>query len=129
MNELTSRLASRGGRLCGWRALETIRVERGIPRFGADMDETNLAPEAIDERAISYSKGCYIGQEVIARVRTYGQVAKSLQSLKMKGDDVSIPRQGREGLSRRSRSRVKSQRLFCRQCTNLSLPWATFDAV
>ncbi len=94
MNELASQLLSRGGRLCGWRALETIRVERGIPRFGADMDETNLAPEAIDERAISYSKGCYIGQEVIARVRTYGHVAKSLQSLKMEGDDVSIPAKG-----------------------------------
>ncbi|HEY3856302.1 MAG TPA: glycine cleavage T C-terminal barrel domain-containing protein [Verrucomicrobiae bacterium] len=94
MNELAGRLVSRGGRLCGWRALEAIRVERGIPRFGADMDETNLAPEAIDERAISYSKGCYIGQEVIARVRTYGHVAKSLQSLKMEGNDASIPAKG-----------------------------------
>lgn len=42
------------------------------------MDETNLVPEAgIESRAISYSKGCYIGQEVIARIRTYGQVAKT----------------------------------------------------
>ncbi len=47
------------------------------------MNETNLAPEALDERAISYSKGCYIGQEVIARVCTYGQVAKSLRCLKL----------------------------------------------
>ena len=66
-----------GGAPCGWQALEMIRIEAGIPRFGQDMDESNLAPEAgIDDRAISYSKGCYIGQEVIARIRTYGQVAK-----------------------------------------------------
>jgi folate-binding protein YgfZ len=72
------------GRLCGSEALEMIRIEAGIPRFGVDMDETNLAPEAgIEARAISYSKGCYIGQEVISRIRTYGQVAKALRGLKL----------------------------------------------
>jgi folate-binding protein YgfZ len=63
-------------------AYETVRIERGIPRFGVDMTEETLAPEALDERAISYSKGCYIGQEVIARIRTYGQVAKALRGLR-----------------------------------------------
>jgi folate-binding protein YgfZ len=72
------------GGVCGWQGLEIARFEAGIPRFGADMDETNLAPEAgIEARAISYAKGCYIGQEVIARVRTYGQVAKSLRGLRL----------------------------------------------
>lgn len=72
-----------GGRLCGWDALETARIEAGIPRFGVDMDESNLPPEAgLDERAISYTKGCYIGQEIIARIRTYGQVAKALRGLR-----------------------------------------------
>jgi folate-binding protein YgfZ len=73
-----------GGRFCGWGALELARIEAGIPRFGADMDESNLAPETgIEDRAISYSKGCYIGQEVIARIRTYGQVAKTLRGLRL----------------------------------------------
>jgi folate-binding protein YgfZ len=73
-----------GGQVCGWEALETIRIEAGLPRFGADMDETNLAPEpGIEARAISYIKGCYIGQEVIARIRTYGQVAKALRGLRV----------------------------------------------
>lgn len=63
-------------------SFETVRVERGIPRFGLDMDENTLAPEALGEEAISYSKGCYIGQEVIARIRTYGQVTKSLRGLR-----------------------------------------------
>lgn len=84
-----------GGRACGWEALELIRVEAGIPRFSADMDETNLAPEAgIESRAISYSKGCYIGQEVIARIRTYGQVAKSLRGLVLPDDLRELPARG-----------------------------------
>jgi len=59
------------------------------------MDESNLAPEAgIEERAISYSKGCYIGQEVIARIRTYGQVAKSLRGLRLADDLKSLPAKG-----------------------------------
>ncbi len=84
---------SAGGRACGWQAFEIARIEAGIPRFGVDMDETNLAPEAIESRAISYSKGCYIGQEVIARIRTYGQVAKSLRGLRL-ADLKQLPLKG-----------------------------------
>jgi folate-binding protein YgfZ len=81
-----------GGRACGWQALEAARIEAGIPRFGVDMDETNLAPETgIESRAISYTKGCYIGQEVIARVRTYGQVAKALRGLRLADDLSALP--------------------------------------
>jgi folate-binding protein YgfZ len=94
MKEAAARLLARGGRLCGWQALETARIEAGRPRFGADMDETNLAPEALDARAISYAKGCYIGQEVIARIRTYGQVAKSLRGLRLRGDGREAPPRG-----------------------------------
>jgi folate-binding protein YgfZ len=94
MKEVGERLLAQGGRLCGWQALETARIEAGVPRFGADMDETNLAPEALDTRAISYSKGCYIGQEVIARIRTYGQVAKSLRGLKLGGEGKEPPLKG-----------------------------------
>ncbi|MGP8198443.1 MAG: YgfZ/GcvT domain-containing protein [Limisphaerales bacterium] len=83
-----------GGRLCGWQALETARIEAGIPRFGADMDETNLAPEVLGEEAISYSKGCYIGQEVISRVRTYGQPAKSLRGLRLPDNLRALPTKG-----------------------------------
>jgi len=93
MKDIASRLQVKG-RLCGWQALETARIEDGQPRFGADMDETNLAPEALDTRAISYSKGCYIGQEVIARVRTYGQVARSLRGLRLSGDSLQAPAKG-----------------------------------
>jgi len=84
-----------GGRLCGWAALETARIEAGLPRFGADMDGTNLPPEAgLDSRAVSYSKGCYIGQEVMARLRTYGRVAKALRGLRLPEDLPALPNRG-----------------------------------
>ena len=68
-----------GGCLAGRRATEIVRVEAGLPRFGADMDNNTLPPEAnLEIRAISYTKGCYIGQEIIARIRTYGRVNRSL---------------------------------------------------
>ena len=84
-----------GGRPCGWQALEMVRIEAGLPRFGADMDETNLPSETgIEERAVSYMKGCYIGQEVIARIRTYGRVAKSLRGLVLLDDLETLPARG-----------------------------------
>ena len=47
-----------GGRACGWQALEAARIEAGIPRYGADMDETNLAPEpGIESRADQLCEG------------------------------------------------------------------------
>jgi folate-binding protein YgfZ len=78
---------------CSTEAYETARVEQGIPRFGMDMDENTLAPEALGENAISYSKGCYIGQEVIARIRTYGQVAKALRGLRF-DSGATVPKSG-----------------------------------
>jgi folate-binding protein YgfZ len=60
---------------------EVIRIERGVPRFLADMDEDTLPLEAgIEDRAISFTKGCYVGQEIIVRVTTRGggRVAKRL---------------------------------------------------
>jgi folate-binding protein YgfZ len=94
-DKLVAAAREAGGRACGWQALEMVRIEAGIPRFGTDMDATNLAPEAgIDSRAISYSKGCYIGQEVIARIRTYGQVAKVLRGLRLPDGLKELPRRG-----------------------------------
>jgi folate-binding protein YgfZ len=94
-DKLISATRAVGGRACGWEALEIARIEAGIPRFGQDMDESNLPPEAgLEERAISYSKGCYIGQEIIARIRTYGQVTKTLRGLKLTDGLKSLPKKG-----------------------------------
>jgi folate-binding protein YgfZ len=80
---------------CGWEALETARIEAGIPRFGADMDDSNIPLEAgLDKSAISFNKGCYIGQEIISRIRTYGQVAKTLRGLRVENDLKAPPVKG-----------------------------------
>lgn len=60
---------------------EVLRVEAGVPRFGADMTETTIPLEANLEKAIHYQKGCYIGQEVIARATYRGQMNKKLVGL------------------------------------------------
>jgi aminomethyltransferase len=68
-------------------ALEIVRIESGVPRFGVDMSEENFPPEArIEERAISYTKGCYMGQETIARIKTYGHVNRLLVGLHVETD-------------------------------------------
>jgi folate-binding protein YgfZ len=71
-----------GGAVCGWTAFETTRVEAGIPRYGVDMDESHLPQECgIEARAVSFSKGCYIGQEVLNRLHTLGHVNRHLCGL------------------------------------------------
>jgi len=66
----------------GFEAQETLRIENVFPRWGADMDVTLLPMEAgLEPLAISYTKGCYIGQEVIQRVKTYSEPPKTLVQL------------------------------------------------
>jgi len=84
-----------GGRACGWTAFETVRIENGIPRFGADMDETNIPLECgIESRAIVYNKGCYIGQEVINRIHSIGHVNRELRILRLDDDLQNLPARG-----------------------------------
>ena len=95
LSRLRDAAAAVGGGEGSAEALELARIEAGIPRFGIDMDETNLAPETgIEARAISYKKGCYIGQEVISRIRAFGQVAKSLRGLRLSDDLSQLPSRG-----------------------------------
>jgi folate-binding protein YgfZ len=75
----------------GFETLEVFRVEAGIPRLGADMDETTLPLEANLQHAISYSKGCYIGQEVIARATYRGHINRKLIGLVL-GNELPPPR-------------------------------------
>ena len=67
-----------GARPVGHNALNRLRIEAGVPQYGIDMDETNVVTETGLDEAVSYSKGCYIGQEIIARIRYRGHVAKRL---------------------------------------------------
>lgn len=71
-------LESAGSRPVPEETAEVLRVEAGRPRFGADMDSSNLPDEVGMDAAISETKGCYVGQEVVARLRTYGRVNRRL---------------------------------------------------
>ena len=72
-----------GGGMVGDRALDALRIERFVPRFGRDMTGDTIPLEANLDHAISYSKGCYIGQEVIARATYRGAVNKRLARLRV----------------------------------------------
>lgn len=71
---------------CQMPTFEKARVLATIPQFGVDLTTDNFPPEGgLETRAISYTKGCYIGQEIIARIRTYGKVNKVLRGLSLEG--------------------------------------------
>jgi folate-binding protein YgfZ len=79
-------LAGAGGQPVGFGALETLRVEAGRPRYGADLGEDTIPTEAYEAsglmpRAISFNKGCYTGQEVIIRIAHRGHVNRHLRGL------------------------------------------------
>lgn len=96
-DRLVAAARDEGGCICGEAALDQRRIEAGRPRFGVDLDETSLAPEGGDAfvaETIHYQKGCYIGQEVIARIRTYGQVTRALRGLVLTANPDPLPAPG-----------------------------------
>jgi folate-binding protein YgfZ len=72
--------------------LEILRIENALPKWGAEMNENTLPPEVrLDVLATSYSKGCYIGQEVIARLKSIGHVNKHLCLLSSVSPEAPLP--------------------------------------
>lgn len=72
-----------GGLPVGDRALDAARIRRGIPRWGDDLDEDTIPLEANLQHAISYTKGCYVGQEVIAKATYRGAVRRKLARMEV----------------------------------------------
>jgi folate-binding protein YgfZ len=88
---LSDALVARGARPVDPDTWNVVRVEAATPVFGADMDEDTIPLEAgIEDRAISFTKGCYVGQEVIVRVRDrgHGRVARRLVGLAAPAEGV-----------------------------------------
>ena len=82
-----------GIRAIGSHAREALRIEAGIPKAGPDLNEEVVPPEAnLEGKAFSLSKGCYPGQEVVARMDTYGNVRRKLIGLVLK--DSAVPPHG-----------------------------------
>ncbi|MGI8835366.1 MAG: aminomethyltransferase family protein [Pyrinomonadaceae bacterium] len=84
-NRLWDALQQAGARPVAYDALEILRIEAGVPRYGIDMDDANIVTETNLDDAVSYTKGCYIGQEIIARIKYRGHVAKKLSGLMFDG--------------------------------------------
>lgn len=83
----------------GLHVLDVLRIEAGIPWLGRDIDSTVIPPETGQiERAISYNKGCYLGQEIIERMRSHGSLAKKLTRLTLDdGNGLALPQPLRQG--------------------------------
>ena len=69
---------------------ETLRVEAGTPKWGSELSASVLLPEAGMEDAVSYTKGCYVGQEIIARLHARGQANRGLRFVLL-ADDAPVP--------------------------------------
>ena len=82
---LWAALQAAGAQRIGAETFETLRLEAGIPRYGVDVDENTIVLETGQDEAVSYTKGCYIGQEIIARIHWRGHVAKRLAGIQCAG--------------------------------------------
>jgi folate-binding protein YgfZ len=89
--EFQKALEAAGAQPVGEDTFEILRVEAGIARFGQDMDETSVVPETNLDDAVSYTKGCYVGQEIIVRIKHRGHPAKKLTGLRFETDQQVEP--------------------------------------
>lgn len=84
-------LGRRALRPAGWAAFNATRVEGGRPIFGIDFDDSVLPHETGQiARAVSFTKGCYLGQEIVARMQARGQFARQLVGIRMTDDSLPI---------------------------------------
>lgn len=79
---LNAAVGARNGSPIGYRALDMLRLEAGVPWFGTDFDEHHIPQEAgVESTHVSFTKGCYTGQEIVERVRSRGHVNRRLTGL------------------------------------------------
>lgn len=81
----------------GAEALEILRIVEGIPAYGIDIQSRDLAQETGQDRALNFTKGCYLGQEIVERIRSRGQVHRHLRSVELLSDGAfELPAIGAE---------------------------------
>jgi folate-binding protein YgfZ len=81
---VSAALQERGASPVSEQAAECLRIELGRPRYGVDLDETVIPQEAgLNERAVSFTKGCYVGQETVARLHYRGKPNRHLRGLRL----------------------------------------------
>jgi len=92
--ELVGRLERSGATAATADDVRTARVENGRPRCGEDFGDSTLPQETQQERALSFTKGCYLGQEIVERIRSRGQVHRLLVRLAVDGQELPEPGSG-----------------------------------
>jgi folate-binding protein YgfZ len=93
LGKLWSCVRTAGATPVGCASLEKLRIAEGIPTFGVDMVERDLAQETSQMRALNFNKGCYLGQEIVERIRSRGNVHRHLRPLELTGP---VPKIGTE---------------------------------
>jgi folate-binding protein YgfZ len=126
---LRQSLLEAGAKSCGMDTLEVLRVEAGVPRYGVDASDANVVLEVVDEEeAVSYTKGCYAGQEIIARIHWRGHVAKRLAGLVLESDAEPPPdARLRDTASGREAGRITSQAFSPRLRKRIALAVVKYD--
>ena len=72
-------LQAAGATACGWEAVEALRVLEATPLYGVDLNDRDLPQESAQTRALNFSKGCYLGQEIVERIRSRGKVNRQFR--------------------------------------------------
>jgi folate-binding protein YgfZ len=75
---------------CGTAALESLRILSGIPLYGIDILDRHLAQETGQARALNFNKGCYLGQEIVERIRSRATIHRILRQFSLSGDAPAI---------------------------------------
>jgi folate-binding protein YgfZ len=88
---LIAQLESLGAHAAGADDARGVRIENGKPLYGEDIRDTTLPQETQQMQAISFTKGCYLGQEIVERIRAQGRVNKKLERLELEGSEPPAP--------------------------------------
>jgi tRNA-modifying protein YgfZ len=91
MRKIVGQLEAAGARPATPEDARVVRIENGKPRYGEDIRETSLPHETQQMHAVSFTKGCYLGQEIVERIRTQGHVNKKLVRLEIDGSEPAVP--------------------------------------
>lgn len=109
------------------RVEEILRIEAGIARYGRDMDESNVVTEANLDDAVSYTKGCYLGQEIIIRIKHRGHVAKKLTGLRFETDEEIEPGAAIKSTDDKEIGRVTSAVFSPKLQTTIALGYVRYE--
>lgn len=104
--ELWNATATAGARPAGTDALNLFRISRGIPQFGVDIRDRDLPQETGQNRALNFTKGCYLGQEIVERIRSRGAVHRVFGAFTVDGP---LPQPGTKLLAANPENKADSE--------------------